>query len=77
MPITAGILNLSQRILDRVFVCSIVNTKNECLFSEFMGNELDLGTKKLPKNRFVTLHFNSFPNHFISTCNRDFDWLGQ
>ena len=35
-----------------VFVGSIVNIRNECLF--FMGNELDHGTKKKsPENQFA------------------------
>ena len=29
----------SLNILERVFVGSIVNIRNECLFSGFMGNE--------------------------------------
>ena len=31
--------NFSRIILERVFVGSIVNIRNECLFSGFMGNE--------------------------------------
>ena len=40
---------ISQRILGRIFVGIIVNIRNECLFSGFMGNESEYRTNKLPK----------------------------
>ena len=66
MPVTAESLNLSlsQTILGRVFVGSIENIRNELLFSGFIGNESDRGTKKSPENPFSVLFVpcsNSFP----------------
>ena len=37
MPVSAGHLNFSQRILERLFDGNIVNIRNECLFSVFIG----------------------------------------
>ena len=49
------IYNVYRRILGRVFVGNIVNIRNECLFSGFMGNESERGTNKSSENRF-TVH---------------------
>ena len=38
---------ISQRILKRVFVGSIVNIMNECLFSGFMGEWIEAQNKKI------------------------------
>ena len=56
MSLTVGILNLEVSLENfrKVFVGSIVNIRNECLFhSGFIENELECGTNKLPENRFV------------------------
>ena len=53
MPVTVGILNLlllSENFRKGLFVGNIVNIRNECLFSGFIGNELEPGAKKA---RFV------------------------
>ena len=43
----------ARRILEGVFVGGIVNIRNECLFSRFMGNESQCGTNKSHENRFA------------------------
>ena len=49
-----GIYKFHQRVLERVFVGSIVNIKKmSVFFSGFMENELECGTKKSPKSRFA------------------------
>ena len=55
LPVTAGfwIYNFSQRILERVFVGNIINIRNDCLFSGFLGNESEHRTNKLPENCFA------------------------
>ena len=60
------IYNSSQWILERAFVRSIIYIRNEMPFSEFMGNESECGTNKLPKNR-EAVHTICFPaDWFIS-----------
>ena len=43
----------SQRILERVFLESLINTCMSVFFSGFMGNESERGTNKLPENLFA------------------------
>ena len=43
----------ARRVLEGIFVGGIVNIRNECLFSRFMGNESQCGTNKSHENRFA------------------------
>ena len=47
------IYNFSRRILERVFVGSIVNIRNECLFVWVHGEWIVVHTNKSPENRFM------------------------
>ena len=47
--------NFSRRIMERVFVWSILNIRNESLFSGFMENQLERVTNKSTENLFTVL----------------------
>ena len=62
------IYNFSQRILERVYVESIVNIRNECLFSGFMGEWIVARNKQIireplrgSRDLFVP-RYDSFPH---------------
>ena len=66
----------ARRILEGVFVGGIVNIRNECLFSRFMGNESQCGTNKSREPRFIcsALRFISHERrkkdtHSLNECN--------
>ena len=60
----------ARRILEGVFVGGIVNIRNECLFSRFIGNESQCGTNKSRELRF----FFSVHGKWITVRNKQIAW---